>query len=168
MSRKFILVLAALVVCLPAAHAQKLYKWVDRDGNVSYHDRPPSDASKYHVEEKRVRGSSNERNDELEAIAGKFPVLLYSTPRCSACDLARVYLGKRKVPFTEKNVGDDRAVQEELIKRTGQLTVPTIVVGERVMNGYMETLLGGELDQAGYPKIDAAEQPGEQEEAKAQ
>lgn len=168
MSRNFVLVLAAMVACLPAAYAQKQYKWVDQDGNVSYHDRPPSDASKYQVEEKQFGRPSNERNDELEAIASKFPVLLYSASRCSACDLARGYLEKRKVPFTEKNVGDDRALQDELIKRTGQLTVPTIVVGERVMNGYMESLLGGELDQAGYPKISTGETPGEQKDAKAQ
>lgn len=167
MSRKFFLVLAALLVCLPAAHAQKLYKWVDQDGNVSYHDRPPSDASKYRVEEKQVRGQRTGGGDELDAIASKFPVLLYSAPKCAACDLARVYLKKRNVPFTEKNVGADRALQEELIKRTGQLTVPTIVVGERVMNGYMESLLGGELDQAGYPKITTGETPGAQEDAKA-
>lgn len=168
MYRNIILVLAVLVVYLPAAHAQKLYKWVDQDGNVSYHDREPRDASKYRVEEKRIRGSRQESNGELEAIAKKFPVLLYSAPRCSACDLARVYLEKRKVPFSEKNVGDDRDLQQELIKRTGQLTVPTIIVGERVMNGYMETLLGGELDQAGYPKVGTAEKSGEQDEAKTQ
>jgi hypothetical protein len=43
--------------------------------------------------------------------------------------------------------------------------VPTVLVGSKVMNGYMESLLEGELDQAGYPRIGGGK-PGEPEAAK--
>ena len=40
---------------------------------------------------------------------------------------------------------------EELKKKAGSLSVPTILVGEKVMQGFLESLLAGELDAAGYP-----------------
>lgn len=153
MKSKFVMALVAWAICLTAAQAQKLYKWVDGDGNVSYHDRAPTEAG-YRVEEKTIRNRRYGATNGASVVAAeKYPVVLYTTRKCASCDIARAYLEKRKVPFSEKGVDDDRALQQELIKRTGQLAVPTISVGEKVMNGYMESLLEGELDQAGYPKL---------------
>lgn len=134
--------------------AGKLYKWVDKDGNVSYHDQPPSDGT-YRVEEKNISPKGESRaSDE---VVQKFPVVLYSAAKCASCDAARVYLRNRGVPFTEKNVEGDRKLQDELIKQGGGLSVPTIMIGTKVMRGYLESLLEGELDQAGYPKPKAEE-----------
>jgi hypothetical protein len=48
---------------------------------------------------------------------------------------------------------DVRQLQDELLKQTGgELAVPTILVGKKVMRGYLESLLEGELDDAGYAK----------------
>jgi len=151
MSLRFWIVLTAFAIaCAPAA-AQKLYKWVDQDGRVSYHDQPPPGGSGYRVEEKAMR--VGEKSDSAgAAVAEKFPVVLYSAPKCASCDTARQYLQKRRVPFTDKNVEGDRKLQEELIKQAGGLSVPTITVGTKVMRGYLESLLEGELDAAGYPK----------------
>jgi glutaredoxin len=154
MNPKTALLLLALVA-LPwsVSHGQKMYKWVDPDGKVSYHDRPPPETG-YRVEEKNLRAkdrSSSERRGEDEAV-GKVPVVLYSASNCEACELARNYLQRRKVPFTEKDVSSDVKLQDELKKKSGGLFVPTIYIGERVMKGYMQSLLEGELDQAGYPK----------------
>jgi len=149
------LTVAVLVLAAAPAHAQKLYKWVDQDGRVSYHDQPPSDSG-YRVEEKALRGG--ERSADVNPdVAGKFPVVLYSATKCGSCDLARQHLQKRRVPFTEKNVEGDRKLQDELIKQAGGLSVPTLTVGNKVMRGYMESLLEGELDDAGYPKVVDAE-----------
>ncbi len=158
--------LCMMLALLPAAHGQKLYKWVDVDGRVSYHDKPPSEAG-VRVEEKSVRldgerASSGKGNDEAAANA---PVVLYSAPTCSSCDAARAYLKERGVPFTEKNVDGDRKLQDELIKQAGGLAVPTIMVGAKVMRGYLESLLEGELDQAGYARPNA---PAEQANAPAE
>lgn len=149
------LLFLAMVLCsVPLAHAGKLYKWTDKDGNVSYHDQPPADGG-YRVEEKNI-GTRVEARASDEA-AQKYPVVLYSASKCGACDTARVYLKSRGVPFTEKNVEGDRKLQDELIKQAGGLAVPTIMVGPKVMKGYMESLLEGELDQAGYNKPKAEE-----------
>ena len=44
-----------------------------------------------------------------------------------------------------------------MIEKIGELSVPTIMVGSKVMKGYIESLLEGELDQAGYPKTESKE-----------
>jgi glutaredoxin len=141
------MVVGMLALAASAVQADKLYKWVDKQGRVTYHDTPPT-SDEYRVEEKdvRLRGSR-------ETPVDRPPVLLYSAPDCQSCDLAREYLKKRQVPFTEKNASGDVKVQEELKKKVGTLSVPVLLVGEKVMKGYLESLLAGELDQAGYPKI---------------
>ena len=57
MKRKLVVWMTALLM-LPCgmAMAEKMYKWVDSQGNVSYHDRPPSADAGYRVEEKKVVG----------------------------------------------------------------------------------------------------------------
>lgn len=160
------LLLVAALLSVPLAHAGKLYKWVDKDGHVSYHDRPPP-SDGYRVEEKDLGGRGANRAATIPTdVLEKFPVVLYSARKCSSCDSARSYLKDRGVPFTEKNVDGDRKLQDELIKQSGGLSVPTITVGSKIMQGYLESLLEGELDQAGYPKpkSQAQEQGSEQEQ----
>lgn len=156
MYARYWLPLLCCALLLPTAHGQKLYKWIDPDGRVSYHDQPPPADSGVRVEEKAMR--SDAASDANSDVAAKTPVVLYSARKCTSCDLVRGYLQKRGVPFTEKNVDGDRKLQDELIKQAGGLAVPTIMVGSKVMRGYLESLLEGELDQAGYPAAPAADQ----------
>jgi glutaredoxin len=152
-------------VLLPTAYAVKLYKWVDEDGNVTYHDRPPPEAG-YSVERKdfKLGGRTTIFDGEAGKAADESPVVLYTAPKCTACDLARAYLDRRNVPFTDKNVSGDAEAIKELQEKSGALTVPTIMVGSKVMKGYMESLLEGELDAAGYPKLQPAQPTEEAEE----
>jgi len=145
-------VIALTVFSVVTAQAATLYKWVGKDGKISYHDQPPPEHAGYRVEEKNLGGREKTGTDESAAATEKFPIVIYTAPKCAGCDLARAYLEKRKVPYSEKNVENDPKLQEELKKKSGALSVPTITVGSKVMNGYMESLLEGELDQAGYPK----------------
>lgn len=155
-SRKILAVLLLTVLGVSTASGEKLYKWIDKDGNVSYHDQPPADAS-YRVEEKNLGGTRQEEDDTLAKVVEKYPVVLYSVPDCGSCDLARAYLQKRKVPFTEQNLNSSPELQQTLKKKIGSLSAPTIMVGEKVMKGYVESLLAGELDDAGYPKMPSPE-----------
>lgn len=152
------------------ALAGKLYKWVDERGNVSYQDRPPPEGQG-RVEEKNVRdGSAAASADPSAAVAAaKAPVTLYMIPKCSPCDAARTYLKKRKVPFTEVNVSEKNPQgQEAMRKKVGELSVPTITVGSKVMQGYVESLVSGELDQAGYPPPEATPETESSETTPAQ
>jgi glutaredoxin len=162
--RLMLLVTAAMLFGIPPAQAARLYKWVDKDGNVSYHDQPPMEAG-YRVEEKNIAVRSRATDHIPQEIIDKFPVVLYSASKCASCDSARAYLKSRGIPFTEKNVEGDRKLQEELIKQAGGLAVPTIMVGTKILKGYLESLLEGELDDAGYPKAGTGKgaEPEEQE-----
>ena len=156
-----IALLLAGLIATPAL-AARLYKWVDERGNVSYQDRPPPEG-KGKVEEKTLREGGGPATAEASA---KAPVTLYMVPKCSPCDQARVYLKKRGVPFTEINVSEKHPqAQQEMVKKIGELSVPTITVGSKVMQGYVESLLAGELDQAGYPKPEATPETAEAPEA---
>ncbi len=156
----FLLIVAALTVS--TAQAEKLYKWVGKDGKVSYQDRPPPpDAGTVQETDLSARRSAaTAATDEASDAVQNFPVVLYTVSNCGTCDEARTYLKKRGVPFSEKNVGKNSALQKEMIEKVGQLSVPTIMVGSKVMSGYVQSLLAGELDQAGYPK--AGKEEGEQ------
>jgi glutaredoxin len=153
-------VVAVLVVALAVspAFAAKLYKWVDQAGNISYQDRPPPEGQG-RVEERDVRGSHAAGGDPTtDDAAAKAPVTLYMVPGCSSCDAARAHLKQRGIPFSEVNVAAGNVdAQQDMKKKVGELSVPTITVGAKVMKGYMASLLDGELDAAGYTKPEPVE-----------
>ncbi len=162
--KKFMVVPLVVALCAPVVAAdsrtavpeeapvgKKLYKWVDREGNVFYHDYPPPDEWKYKIEERLIKGEKAPEKKPEENDKPLPPVVMYMIPKCLSCDMARNYFQRRKVPFTEKNVEGNRLLIEELRKKTGTLSVPTILVGDKVMQGFLESLLAGELDTAGYP-----------------
>lgn len=63
-------------------------------------------------------------------------VALYTTPTCPYCHQARAFLSARGVRFTEHDVSADRAAADEMIKRSGQMGVPVITVGDQVVVGF--------------------------------
>ena len=146
----FVLAMALLLGAQPAM-ATKLYKWVDEYGNVTYKDTPPADESIKYKEED-ISGGNSSGGSAADEAAEKYPVVLYSTPSCSACNSARAYLQSRGIPFQDKNVEGDGKLQQELKQKAGEISVPTILIGSKVMRGYVQSLLEGELDAAGYPK----------------
>jgi glutaredoxin len=157
MARNTLILLLALLVTLPV-QAAKLYKWVDDRGNVTYLDRPPPEGvGKVEEREMKLGNEFASDNPATAEAAAKFPVTLYMVPRCSSCDAARQYLRNRKVPFKEIDVSEkNQKAQEDMRKNVGDLAVPTLSIGSKVMKGYIESLLEGELDTAGYPKTGEA------------
>ena len=75
--------LAGLIVAVPPAHAQKTYKWVDDQGNITYQDKPPPKGvrvvDEYGEEAKSVKADPN------QLAAQDSPVVFYSVPVCDAC-----------------------------------------------------------------------------------
>jgi glutaredoxin len=151
MNKLFWIVVMVLLVGAQPALATKLYKWVDEYGNVTYKDTPPTDDN-INYKEENISGGTATGGSAADEAAEKFPVVLYSTPSCSACNSARAYLQSRGIPFEDKNVEGNGKLQQELKKKAGEISVPTILIGTKVMRGYVQTLLAGELDSAGYPK----------------
>lgn len=63
-------------------------------------------------------------------------IIIYSTPTCGYCRMAKEYLASKNVPYTEVDVSIDRAKQEELVKKTGQFGVPVIEVDGKLIIGF--------------------------------
>ena len=73
-------------------------------------------------------------------------VKLYTTSSCPFCIRAKRLLEARGIPFEDIDVGNDDALREEIIQRTGRRTVPQIFVDERSIGGFEELAA---LDAAG-------------------
>jgi glutaredoxin len=163
MARNTLIAVLVTTLAIAPAYAVKLHRVVDEHGNVTYQDRPPPEGSGK-VQEIILRDSRGGVSNDpaLAEIAAKSPVKLYVVPKCSTCDMARAYLKQRAVPYGEIDVSEKNPqAQQEMIKKVGQLSVPTITVGAKVMQGFSESLLAGELDQAGYPKPEASPESAE-------
>ena len=73
-------------------------------------------------------------------------VKIYSTPTCVFCRMAKDFFKEHGVKFTEVDVAADEAAAQEMIDKTGQMVVPVIEVGEKVIIGFdkprLKQLLG--------------------------
>ena len=69
-------------------------------------------------------------------MASDRSVVVYSTPTCGPCKAAKAFLASKGVAFQEVNVAEDLEGREALIRQTGQLAVPVIVVGDEVVLGF--------------------------------
>jgi len=144
------LTLAILFCGLSAgAPARTVVECVDPDGDMSIRDFCPPDY--FQKAEKHVRGLLGPRGPSIAAAAAANPIALYTVPDCDACDLARNALQTRNIPYAEIDVQDDSEKQEAMRAKTGNLTVPAILIGERVLSGYSRDAIDGALIEAGYP-----------------
>ena len=73
------------------------------------------------------------------------PVAIYSTPTCTYCKAAKDYFAKNKVAFTEYNVASDESRRKEMVDKTGQLGVPVIMIGDKVIVGFDEPAIAAAL-----------------------
>lgn len=68
-------------------------------------------------------------------------VTVFTSPGCSSCRTAKEFLSEQGVDFKEKNIQDE-GVMDELEKvASGAGTMPVIVVGDQVMQGFDQAKL---------------------------
>ncbi len=63
-------------------------------------------------------------------------VTLYSAPICPYCNHAKKLLQKKGVPFQEIDIFEDPAREEEMIRLTGKMTVPQILINGTPVGGW--------------------------------
>ena len=63
-------------------------------------------------------------------------VKIYSTPTCVWCRATKEFLDEHKVVYTDINVASDSEAREYMFKRTGQMGVPVIEIGNDVIIGF--------------------------------
>jgi glutaredoxin len=148
--------LVTLALLAPAANAQTMYRWVDKDGKVHYSDQPPPKEIKK-VAQPRLSTSTIETGGpsfEAQQAAKDFPVTLYSAPDCtSECATARAFLTRRGIPFGESRVvtqADGEAFKKAL--KTDKLLFPALTVGSHKQVGFEDDTWNSLLDMAGYPR----------------
>jgi glutaredoxin 3 len=73
-------------------------------------------------------------------------IALYTADPCGFCRQAKALLAARGLEYTEINLTKDPEGRAALVARTGQMTFPQIVVGDRAIGGFRELL---EADREG-------------------
>ncbi len=63
-------------------------------------------------------------------------VLVYSTPTCPYCHMAKDYFKNNGVEFTDYNVALDQEKAQEMIKKSGQMGVPVIDINGQIIVGF--------------------------------
>ena len=63
-------------------------------------------------------------------------VIVYSTPTCSYCNMAKQYFQQKNVRFKDVDVSQNQAAARDLVRRTGQMGVPVIQVGSEFVVGF--------------------------------
>ncbi|MFH1201130.1 MAG: glutaredoxin domain-containing protein [bacterium] len=63
-------------------------------------------------------------------------VIIYSTPSCHFCHLAKDFFTANGIIYTEYNVANDSEKRREMIEKSGQMGVPVITIGEEIIVGF--------------------------------
>ena len=63
-------------------------------------------------------------------------IIMYSTPSCGYCRLAKDYFRNNGIKFTEYNVAADERKAKEMTRKSGQLGVPVIDINGKILVGF--------------------------------
>jgi glutaredoxin 3 len=66
-------------------------------------------------------------------------VKVYSTPTCIYCKTLKEYLTSKNIEFQEIDVSKDEKELQEMIKVSGQMGVPVVVIDEELIVGFDKT-----------------------------
>lgn len=72
-------------------------------------------------------------------------VVIYSTPTCHYCNMAKEFFTANNVEYTEYNVAEDADKRAEMVDKSGQMGVPVIFIGDSMTIGFNEGKLKEEL-----------------------
>jgi glutaredoxin len=126
------------------------YKIVGPDGKVTYTDKPPTAQQIQPAKAGAAPAANAAMPFETRQAMTKYPVTLYSTKNCGACDGERQALRQRGVPFSEFSVTSE-SDYAAFKSRFGSSSFPVTAIGSQTLQGFSITDLSGYLDAAGYP-----------------
>lgn len=73
-------------------------------------------------------------------------VLLFTQPGCLSCELMRIYLEAREIPFAERDISTDLDARRTMTETYDSTETPTLVIGEEVITGFDPVSLDQYLD----------------------
>ncbi len=74
-------------------------------------------------------------------------IIVYSTPTCPYCVMAKDYLKEKNIPFEDVDVSGDPAKAREMIQKSGQRGVPVLDVDGTIIVGFDKNHLDTLLDR---------------------
>lgn len=63
-------------------------------------------------------------------------VIVFSTPTCTYCNAAKRYFREKGVRFKDVDVSRDPAASRDMVRRSGQMGVPVIDIGGKIVVGF--------------------------------
>jgi glutaredoxin-like YruB-family protein len=63
-------------------------------------------------------------------------VKVYSTPNCPNCKQLKKFLADSGVEYKEINVASDPKAAQEMIEKSGQMAVPVVDIGGKIISGF--------------------------------
>lgn len=63
-------------------------------------------------------------------------VIIYSTPTCVYCKMAKDFFNKNGVSYVERNVVEDEKAREEMVSKSHQMGVPVIDIDGEIHVGF--------------------------------
>ena len=152
MAYRALLPLLALLL-LSSVAAAEMYRWVDKNGVVTFKDTPPP------VAQRKSRKVKVYKEDDFAAAPTPAPpspayrpprstyyekkkgspffgtVEIYVTDWCPSCKAAKSYMTRRGIPFVAYDIEKDRSANERF-QNLGGRGVPLIIIGSKKMPGF--------------------------------
>ncbi|MEI6553247.1 MAG: glutaredoxin domain-containing protein [bacterium] len=72
-------------------------------------------------------------------------IMIYSTPSCAFCVMAKEFFKANNVPFEEFNVAADLEKRKEMMQKTGQMGVPVIDIDGSIVIGFDKEVIAKKL-----------------------
>lgn len=72
-------------------------------------------------------------------------VTIYSTPTCHFCQIAKEFFKEKGIVYTEYDVLTDLAKRQEMVDKSGQLGVPVIDIGGKIIVGFDQSAVASQL-----------------------
>lgn len=63
-------------------------------------------------------------------------VRLFVTPACPYCFTLKQFFKEHNIEFEEIDVSQDEKASEEMIKKSGQMSVPVVEIGGEIVKGF--------------------------------
>lgn len=63
-------------------------------------------------------------------------IKIYSTATCPYCIRAKQFLKENKIDFEDLDVSDNKAAAEEMVRKSGQMSVPVLDIEGEIIVGF--------------------------------
>ncbi|MFJ8257032.1 glutaredoxin domain-containing protein [Peribacillus asahii] len=63
-------------------------------------------------------------------------VTLYTQPDCPPCQIMKLFFNDNNISYKEKNIKKDKTALQELTKKYGSYSTPTVVIDGKAIIGF--------------------------------